>query len=113
MDHANLVTLKGFLGADPVITPLTSRPNASVANVRLATNRPDWRDEQGNWHKREPRWVSVSVFLPSAIEFFQTAKKGDGVELRCSVEDRKGEMKLICDQHFEGHLAKSWNPRGE
>ena len=114
----NVVVLKGHLGADPKFSDLNN--GGVVANLFVATNRPDWKDDEGQWHKRDPQWNNVAVFLPRSIEALKSLAKGDGVEVRASVEIREfhdkgtGEVRktvdIVCNDRWAGHLVKPWSP---
>lgn len=117
----NVVILKGHLGADPKIAETNG--GKPVANIFLATNRRDYKDGDGVWHKRDAQWHNVSVYIPRGVTFLEGLKKGDGIEVRASVEQREftdkstGEVRkvveIVCNDRFEGHLVKAWSPRPE
>lgn len=114
----NSVILKGHLGVDPTFS--TTGQGHEVANIFILTNRPDYKDGAGVWHKREPQRNNVAVFLPSAIKRLKELKQGDGIEVRCSVDIAEwatkdtGEVRrapsLVCNDRYAGHLVKNWAP---
>jgi single stranded DNA-binding protein len=114
----NVVILKGHLGAAPKIVDMNN--GKRVANLFLATNRRDYKDADGNWQKRAPQWHNVSVFLPRSIDAVAAMSKGDGIEVRASIEQREytdkgtGEVRktveILVNDRFEGHLVKAWSP---
>jgi len=113
----NVVILKGNLFADPKINPTNG--GKEVVNIFLATNRPDWRDDEGQWHKRPVQKNNIAVFVPRAIKLLKELKAGDGIEVRASVEIREfvdgdgvvhKRTEIVCGDRYEGHLVKRWAP---
>lgn len=117
-DSNNSVILKGHLGVDPTFS--VTGQGHEVANIFILTNRPDYRDGEGKWHKREPQRNNVSVFLPQSIARLKEMAKGSGLEVRCSVGITEwntkdtGEVRrtaeLVCNDRYAGHLVKAWSP---
>lgn len=121
MASNNALVLKGHLGTTPQIK--TTDGGKRVANIFLITNRRDYKNEAGEWVKRPGQAHNVTVFVPRALDFLEGLEKGAAIEVRASVEQREFTVKatdevrkvveIMCNDRFEGHLVKAWNPRAD
>lgn len=94
------IELNGYLGADP---KSISKNGKTFIVLRIATTDSypvkDEKTGEVKWKDKETIWHDVLVFRPQAAHFARDLKKGDAVQISCSLaykpfKDENGNIKF-------------------
>ncbi|MFN4254409.1 MAG: single-stranded DNA-binding protein [Saprospiraceae bacterium] len=83
------IELSGYLGSDPKIISKNGK-HFVVLSVATTDSYPVKDEKTGDtkWKDKETQWHEIWVFRPSTAHFARDLKKGDAVEINCSVSYR-------------------------
>ena len=85
MANNNTVTLIGNMGSEARI--YADKEDKEFVAVSIATT-DSYKDDNDQWHDKEPVWHSVMAFSPSVAAILKTLKKGARIKIEGTLSYR-------------------------